>query len=350
MIKPLVSIIVPIYKVEKYLDKCINSLLNQTLKNIEIILIDDGSPDNCPQMCDEYQKVDNRIKVIHKHNEGQGYARNCGLKIATGEYIAYVDSDDYIDFNMYENLYTIANQNNFDVVYCGVNRVSSNLHFTKFKKVDKLLIFIGIDEIKGFLLNMVGTKPNCSEDIHFSVSACLGIYSHKIIDNFSIIFESERLFISEDTLYNISFLSKSKKIGFVPETYYHYRQHDKSFCHSYIEGKYFKEKIFYLEINKRLNNIMDIDDFILRTTRTFIGNVRSVISVEVANIGKNSFNKVRDNIKTICADEFLQEILIQYPVKELPLLQKIFIIFLIKKYIICIILLCYINKYYKYLF
>ena len=94
--KPKVSIIVPVYNVEKYLDRCMESLLNQTLKDIEIILVDDGSPDNCPQICDEYAKKDSRVKVVHKVNAGLGYARNSGLDVASGEYVAFVDSDDYV--------------------------------------------------------------------------------------------------------------------------------------------------------------------------------------------------------------------------------------------------------------
>ena len=96
-----VSIIVPVYNVEKYIDRCMKSLMNQTLHEIEIILVDDGSPDSCPQMCDEYAKQDTRVKVIHKENAGLGYARNSGLEIATGEYVAFVDSDDYVDTQMF---------------------------------------------------------------------------------------------------------------------------------------------------------------------------------------------------------------------------------------------------------
>ena len=94
--KPVFSIIVPIYKVEQYLEKCVYSLLNQTYKNIEIILVDDGSPDNCPQMCDEFGKIDNRVVVLHKQNGGLSDARNHGMEAAQGEYIMFVDSDDYI--------------------------------------------------------------------------------------------------------------------------------------------------------------------------------------------------------------------------------------------------------------
>ena len=103
---PKVSIIVPCYGVEKYLDRCLNSLVSQTLQDIEIILVDDKSPDNVPIMCDEWARKDNRIKVIHKEvNEGLGYARNTGLKYVEGEYVAFVDSDDYVDTDMYRKLY-----------------------------------------------------------------------------------------------------------------------------------------------------------------------------------------------------------------------------------------------------
>lgn len=100
----LISVIVPVYKVEPYLRKCVDSILAQTYTNLEVILVDDGSPDNCGAICDEYAAKDVRVKVIHKENGGQGSARNRGLDIATGKYIAFVDSDDWIDPDMYESL------------------------------------------------------------------------------------------------------------------------------------------------------------------------------------------------------------------------------------------------------
>ncbi len=100
--KPLISVIVPVYNVEQYLNKCVDSIINQTYKNLEIILVDDGSPDRCGEICDEYAEKDDRVKVIHKENGGQGSARNMGLDICKGEYIAFVDSDDWIDLDMYE--------------------------------------------------------------------------------------------------------------------------------------------------------------------------------------------------------------------------------------------------------
>ena len=118
----LISIIVPIYKVEKYLDKCVDSIVNQTYQNLEIILVDDGSPDNCPRMCDDWTKKDSRIKVVHKPNGGLSDARNAGMKIATGEYVAFIDSDDYIAYEFIEKLYSVMINEQSDIVECDVVR------------------------------------------------------------------------------------------------------------------------------------------------------------------------------------------------------------------------------------
>lgn len=122
--KALISVIIPVYKVEKYVEKCIQSVINQTYENLQIILVDDGSPDNCGKICDEYAKKDHRIEVIHKSNGGLSDARNKGLEIAKGEYIGFVDSDDYIEADMYEVLYNLLKQYNADVSICNFYTVS----------------------------------------------------------------------------------------------------------------------------------------------------------------------------------------------------------------------------------
>ena len=113
--KERISVVVPVYNVEQYLEKCVNSIINQTYKNLEIILVDDGATDKSGKLCDELAKLDNRIMVYHKKNGGLSDARNYGVERATGDYIGFVDSDDYIDAEMYEKLYEALKKENVDV-------------------------------------------------------------------------------------------------------------------------------------------------------------------------------------------------------------------------------------------
>lgn len=129
---PLISVIVPIYNVEKYLARCVDSIVNQTYKNLEIILVDDGSPDRCPQMCDDYAEKDSRIKVVHKKNGGLSDARNAGMAVATGKYISFIDSDDYVSDDFFECLLDVMNKENSDIAECSVVKFYEDNRFDEF--------------------------------------------------------------------------------------------------------------------------------------------------------------------------------------------------------------------------
>ena len=118
MNKPMISIIVPVYNVESYLADCVDSITAQTFKDIEIILVDDGSPDSCGQICDDYAKTDKRIRVIHKQNGGLSDARNAGIQLASGRYLGFIDSDDYIATDMFERLYNSIIETDSDIAMC----------------------------------------------------------------------------------------------------------------------------------------------------------------------------------------------------------------------------------------
>lgn len=122
----LISVIVPIYGVEKYLNQCVESLVRQTYQKLEIILVDDGSPDNCGNICDAWAKKDARIKVVHKENGGLSDARNAGFAVATGEYLSFIDSDDYVEPTFIEKLYTALMEHDADIAECGTRYVSEN--------------------------------------------------------------------------------------------------------------------------------------------------------------------------------------------------------------------------------
>ena len=134
--KDLISVIVPIYKVELYLNRCIKSIVDQSYKNLEIILVDDGSPDNCPQICDEWAKKDPRIVVIHQENAGLSAARNSGINIAKGDYMAFVDSDDFIDSNMYEELLKCLKNSPYKMSVCYFSRTYDDFAVPYNKETD----------------------------------------------------------------------------------------------------------------------------------------------------------------------------------------------------------------------
>ena len=123
MEQTLISVIVPVYKVEAYIRQCVDSILNQTYKNLEIILVDDGSPDGCPAICDAYALQDDRVKVIHKANSGPGAARNAAMDIASGSYIAFVDGDDWLEPTAYEEMVGFSQEKDLDIVYCIPNEI-----------------------------------------------------------------------------------------------------------------------------------------------------------------------------------------------------------------------------------
>ena len=152
MEKDLISIIIPVYKVEKYLEKCIESVLKQTYTNLQVILVDDGSPDNCGKICDEYAKKDSRIEVIHKVNGGLSDARNVGIAKAKGKYIGFVDSDDYIKEDMYEILLNLIKKYDADVSICNLYDVIDGNEYIR-NKENGIKEYNRIDILKEVLLD-----------------------------------------------------------------------------------------------------------------------------------------------------------------------------------------------------
>ncbi len=153
----LISVIVPVYNVEKFLVKCVDSILAQTYTNLEIILVDDGSPDNCPAICDELAKKDNRIKVVHKENGGLSSARNAGLDIAKGEYIGFVDSDDFIAQDMYEYLYNLIEKHNVEVAQIQSYDVDENYNIISAGETEKTSTILDNKQYIASFLQCKGT-------------------------------------------------------------------------------------------------------------------------------------------------------------------------------------------------
>lgn len=225
MNNPKISIIVPCWGVEKYIDRCVESLVSQTMTDIEIILVDDVSPDRVPQMCDQWALKDPRIKVIHKtKNEGLGLACNTGIEAATGKYIAFCDSDDWVDSVMYETMFKEAESHQADAVITGLKRVDAHgkscgniRHFDKYK------FYEGSEEINELIADMIAASPERREDRYIEPSAKVILYNKATIDKYHLRFPSEREVPSEDLIFNLHFLCRSHKISILPQRFYNYR-------------------------------------------------------------------------------------------------------------------------------
>ena len=160
---PLISVIVPVYKVEKYLNQCIESVLAQTYQNLEIILVDDGSPDRSGEICEEYAKKDTRIRVLHKSNGGLSTARNTGLQIISGAYIAFLDSDDYLAPDMYETLYRELIENDADIAVCGFVKIFEDGHTEIENAFEKKELFSGKELLDVFLVDDKIGSQSCNK-------------------------------------------------------------------------------------------------------------------------------------------------------------------------------------------
>jgi glycosyltransferase involved in cell wall biosynthesis len=208
---PLISIIVPVYKAEEFFPQCVESLLSQTHQNLEIILIDDGSPDNCPVMCDAYANADSRIKVIHKPNSGQSDARNQGLAIANGDFIGFVDSDDWIAPDYYEKLLQTCIQYKADIACAEVRRVKGN-DVTQMVSYQQKIASKFIDKIVSQQCGSIWDK----------------LFRRSVIydDETFIKFPSGVYY--EDNLFLLETLRAAKKLAFTKDCFYYYRFNQSS--------------------------------------------------------------------------------------------------------------------------
>lgn len=253
MKKNLISIIIPVYNVENYLKQCLDSIINQTYKNLEIIIIDDWSTDNSWKICDEYAKNDKRIKVIHQKNADLSAARNSWLKIATWEYIGYIDSDDFIELNMYEKLYNLIESTESDLAIC--NRYIGKKDWSRTKNAK-------------FPSRQIITPNEALEIFYKHMYVRNKLYKAEIIKDLKFI-ET----YAQDVLYNFTIFKKIKKICCLNEcmNYYRYnpnsRQHTKRFRENrYIYlNEWINQEISYAEKNK------------LHTLKTDLINARSEI-------------------------------------------------------------------------
>lgn len=319
--QPKISIVVPVYNVENYLDRCVQSLRKQTLRNIEIILVDDESPDRSPIMCDRYATEDSRIKVVHKKNGGLGMACNSGMEVATGEYVAFVDSDDWVDDNMYESMVDAADKYDADVVYTGLKRSDGTNVTCYLPHPDREEIHRDGDSLYALFKDMIASEPQVRVDRRIQVSAKVAIYRKSIIDAGNIHFESERKLISEDMLFNLDFLSRAKVAVVVPEYFYYYYNNPNSITTKRVKDIRHDVENYHTHLMTRYGEHAGDSDFRDRADRWFIGAVRSYMDY-IMRSAVDKKEKIR-LLKELCNCPNWSAIGKRYPIGTMPAVHRI---------------------------
>lgn len=213
MKEPIISVIVPIYMVQDYLNCCIESIVNQTYCNLEIILVDDGSPDQCPEICDSWATNDSRIKVIHKKNGGLSDARNAGMQIATGEYISFLDSDDYVSPAFFEKLFAVATTQNADIVECKVANCYEDGIVDEYEDDSEIRVYNTEDALSG----LIAENP-------FHQHVWNKLYRSSIA--LSVPFVVGKL--NEDEFWTYQVFGQAKRVAKINKTLYFYLQRSGS--------------------------------------------------------------------------------------------------------------------------
>lgn len=319
----LISVIVPVYNVEKYLKKCVDSILKQTYKELEIILVDDESKDNSGKICDEYAKEYENIITIHKKNAGLGMARNTGMENMHGEYVVFIDSDDYIDDSFIEDLYNAVRDNKVDFCKAGFTRVDDMENEILQKVEYNTEVFVGNEAKKSMIPRMIGSAPDKKDSIE--MAACAVLYKTKhIIDN-KLRFPSERELISEDLIFNIDYLQYSNGACVINNTGYKYRYNMSSLTKKYRKDRFEASTHFYQYLIEKVKK-MNYDDAVkLRLSRMYFIYIRMSISQETPKISGKSKNENINKIKEICKNSTVRNAIDTYPIKYLGIKQKMFL-------------------------
>ena len=311
----------PCYGVEKFLPRCMESLTNQTLKDIEIILVDDESPDRVPQMCDEYARQDSRIKVVHKKNGGLGFARNSGLDVATGEYVTFVDSDDIIELNAYERLCAEADNEKLDIIRFTCNRFKDDGSHSATRYDAPLYVLDQQEKIRQVALQIFDDRENRKQDVPHGGSSCMALFRRSVIEKNNLRFVSEREYISEDFIFCFLSYLYSNRVGWLANTYYHYRVNWSSLTRTVRQDKMHRACEYSKAVEKLiLQNGYD------RDARSYawgycIGVSRlSTKSIFMSNMKIGEKKKWFDDNMS---DSYFRKIVSLYPKHLLPIKQRI---------------------------
>lgn len=318
-----VSVVVPIYRVERYLDDCVNSLLAQTLGNrLQIVLVDDGSPDRCGEIADEYAARYENIICVHRKNGGLGPARNSGIDAASGEYVGFVDSDDFVDLDMYEGLLERAKGTGADAVFSGMKTICEGEILTSYPVPYGNAVFDGFNAVMDFRKTFYGAAPSRVVMEPMQVSVCPAIYKRALLNAGDIRFENTR---SEDIIFNLDALRVMRVVATMPQLYYNYRkEQQESITSTFKRATVMEYFLLFDLIEKRVSHEQGKlkEQCRLRFHRRVIDCSRGMLQ----GIFSSSFDSSeRDElVRNVLEAPRLKDAIAGYPWWKLPVKQALF--------------------------
>lgn len=306
----LVTVVVPVYKVEKYLNHCIHSIVNQSYRNLEIILVNDGSPDRCPEICDRWAEKDGRIHVIHQENQGLSAARNAGIRRATGQYICFIDSDDFVDPHVVKRTFELAEKEQAELVVYGMGHASKDGQIIgKDIPTPDKTVYSG-DEVQNlFFPEIVSHNPDNGKYFNVILSACCVLFSMELICRANWEFVSEKEVVSEDVFSLLCLYKDVRKVAILEDALYFYRVNTASISRSYRPDRFARNRQYYLKCLELCDTNGYSAEVRRRCKEPYLANVLATMKQSVAYHG--SYNKAIAELRNMVDDDVLQQVLFE---------------------------------------
>ncbi len=286
MKNPAISVVVPVYKTEKYINQCVDSILSQTFADFELILVNDGSPDNCPKICDDYALKDARVQVIHKENGGQTTARQAGIAAASGEYVLVFDSDDWLELNALQVMIESAKSNNADIV-----TFDGYFNYTNHQSPVRQSIKAGSYDKKGLIENVYPKMLYSGRFFYFGIYAAMWnkLFRRELITP-NIMNIDKRVRIGEDGLTTFACFLDADLVNVLDEKFlYHYRDNNISITRSYYQNQFENARLLIESLRIMNQSRLDVFDLSTQIDYYFMYNIRSIITEEYYYRVKKSF-------------------------------------------------------------
>ena len=318
-----ISAVIPVYRVERYLDRCMASLLAQTHSDWEAILVDDGSPDRCPELCDAWAARDGRVRVVHRENGGLGMARNSGIEAAAGEYLLFLDPDDYCEPELLSRLAAAVQEQGADLVLGGHTLVDAKRR-RRSQIPPEQRAFRGPEEMRELLIHTVGSPPEDPLDFRYSMTVCGRLYRRSVVEAGGLRFVSERRLISEDLIFNLDFLERADSAAVISDASYCYCTNAGSLSKRHRADRFEQDLILFRTVRERLERYPEAE-WRLCLARLLISRARFDIMQEADyhDLEDPAYPLLKKTEEILRTPE-LREALADYPWWRLPRMQAVF--------------------------